>query len=648
MTTLVYRYGLRRPTVGGDLVDEQFRLAHDYQNDLVRVEKDRLAAVRAAISTDPEVARLDATIAEYEARVEARREEIRAKRSRRRSRVDTYEERAEIRDVIALLRGLREERRPAARAAAKSPSIATAIEAHGVAAAAEAKRLRGVYAGRGLYWGTYLQVEQAAAAANRATGGDPRFRRWTGEGLVAVQTQKGRDRAPGLEVSVALGGTDTRLRVVPTGRTKRGGRVAFATVSLRIGSDGRAPIWAEWPCVLHRPLPAGARIRWAKVVRRLEGPRAVWSLHLTLAVPDRDEHGTGAVAVDVGWRLRPDGVRVAWIRSEDGADDREVLLERAAPDRNGVVRGDMLTALERVDGVQAVRDRKLSSILLILAGRAARPRSPDRSVAEPEVVGWLRKHDAILPDWLRARTETIRSWRSPARLAALTLAWREQRFAGDEEIYPMLEAWRYRDWHLWSWVTGAAGAAIRWRRDQYRRLAADLVSRYRTIVLERLDGRCLSRSQPLESEEVDVQAVARNRHRTAALGELRETLRHAFVRRGGEVIEVEMRGTTSECWSCGREMLGDASQSVDLACPEHGVIDQDRNAGASLLRRWRERWSDEATDVGARKGRRIVRKAAAPGGRWRKVKEAKEAKDGAMAAPLAEPVNGARRRRVSR
>ena len=88
---------------------------------------------------------------------------------------------------------------------------------------------------------------------------------------------------------------------------------------MRVGPEDD-PQWAAWRLDRHRSPPPGAQVRWATVVRRARGPHAEWSLHLTVGT------GLGSapaptgkqVAVDVGWRVIGDELRVAAWRDSDG------------------------------------------------------------------------------------------------------------------------------------------------------------------------------------------------------------------------------------------------------------------------------------------------------------------------------------------
>src|SRR5205807_6540186 len=107
-----------------------------------------------------------------------------------------------------------------------------------------------------------------------------RFHRWDGRGRLAVQLQGG------LPVADAFG-SDSRLRIapVPAGAWERGAPPSArrTTVQLRIGSEGREPVWATVPVVLHRPLPPAAQIKWVFLLRERIGTSEDWHVPFVLA-----------------------------------------------------------------------------------------------------------------------------------------------------------------------------------------------------------------------------------------------------------------------------------------------------------------------------------------------------------------------------
>lgn len=558
MTARVYQYGLLDPTEGAEIVDEQIRLAHRYRNLLTEIERDRRARVREILAAHPDIEPLEEEVARLADDVKAARNEIKAARKASRSRSETAPMRARVKELRDALR----ERRTALKAA----KAALRDDAATQAAIAEANDManrsqKEARAQCGVYWGTYLLAEDAAKRARRERM-DPKFHRFTGDGAVSVQIQGGTDAADIFRY-------DTRVRIDPVSEiawlpeTPRGRRrrLCRTVLHLRVGSDGRAPVWASFPMIMHRPLPDGARIKRVTVHRRRRDCRRWrWSVDILCEMPDRwtaGRCGTGAVAVNLGWRQRPEGrMRVAYWRGDDG-EHGEILLDPGVP-----------SGMAKADDLRSVRDQRLDLL-------------------RPVLSEWLRDHRDDLPEWLSERTSHVHAWRAAAKFAALAKTWRGRRFDGDAEIYALLEAWRYKDEHLQRWESGARSKALRRRREQYRCLAADLSTRYGELIIDKTDYRQLQRSPAPESERVEYEAVKLAQRRSSP-SELRRLLIDAFGRRGGSVIREPAENLTRSCNACGSMQSWDAAMYLHHACTECGARwDQDDNACRNLLARER-------------------------------------------------------------
>lgn len=426
-----------------------------------------------------------------------------------------------------------------------------------------AQRQREARAACDVYWGSYLLAEQAADAARKSKT-EPHFRRWDGTGRIGVQLQNG------LPVADAMTGTDTRLRIAQlpdpprmTPGSRRAGK-RFA-ISLRIGSNGRQPIWATWPVTLHRSLPDNGVIKWAWAQRTRIGPDYRWAICLTvdtgigLTMRDADASRDGIVALDLGWRARPDGFRIAYWLDSLGRHDEIVLPEQDMED------------LKHIRSIGAARRNAFNEVLPLLRD-------------------WIEAQPA-LPDWFAKATETIAYWKSPDRLAALVWRWRHERFAGDEEIYAAIDAWRKKDRHLHQWHAHGTANILARRDELYRKLAAHLARHYRTIVIEKFDlrevaGRAGRDEHATDAEKVIADNVSSRRH-MAAPGVFRLAVINAARSRGTEVVAVPAQWTTMDCATCGHREKWDAAPSIDHRCTRCGdTWDQDHQACVNLLARY--------------------------------------------------------------
>jgi hypothetical protein len=556
--TRVYEYGCGEPTTNADRLDEQLLLAHRYKNKLTEIERARREKVRAIISEHGDVAPLEDEVAAQASTLKELRETIKRARVAARSRgADTGLLERQAKELASQLKERRAELRAIRKAIANDPQTKARLHETDQQARDAVKATR---AESGLYWGTYLSVEQDMDRARKGRM-DPRFRRWTGDGRVSVQMQGG------ATVAAVLGGDDTRLQIDPPDPAAwsspvRGERrrAARTTCRIRVGSMGRAPLWCELPVTMHRPLPANGRIKWAHVHRSRVGRKHRYKL---LVVVSFEEHeptpsGSDVVAIDLGWRavdVPQDGearraLRVGYWQDTSG-DHGQVLLEPG-----------ILERLKTCERLRSIRDQHLDEM-------------------RPRLVEWAR--DADLPEWWAERAETLAQWRSAARLAALMMHWRENRFDGDEEMFAAAEAWRKQDAHLYDWESNLRDKVTRRRREAYRVFAAQVARRYKAVILEHFDLRRVARKAAPEGE-ADANQAARHHRTWAAVSTLRQAIIDACEREGLDVITMPSAYTTRTCHQCGSVESWDQAEQILHRCSQCGdVWDQDRNAAINLL-----------------------------------------------------------------
>jgi len=477
VTTRVYRFGLLPPTGNVDAVREQLRAARNYQNDLVAIERGRRHAMRAIYETD-EVREAEAA-------------------------------------VVAATKPTRKAALQALRAARKAARDGNAEELERIAEL-DAEIRRAARALTPCYWGSYLDVEarhqQSRSAPLYADDGltpsDPRFGHWReyglNEGQIGVQIQGG------LPTSEVFAAADTRVRIARI--PHRSGRdwPRYGTLSLRVGSEGREPVWAEWPIQMHQAIPDNARWKWVRVSVRGVGARELWSCEITVDDPaplprSLDRELDGAIAVEWSWDSRSgESIRVAsW------ADTRGTKGEVLLPARIAV-------GIRKADDLRAVRD---------LVANTMRPRlqSALQACKEP------------LPKFLREAAGTLHLWKSLTRLHELADKWLAEAPHVAPDAFAILHAWERGDGgklygngdtHLWQYEANARHNALAWRKDYYRKQAAAWARTYRTILLSDQDLSKEARFGP----ESDVRF-------TVGCSELRQAARNAF----GDEDEVESR-----------------------------------------------------------------------------------------------------------
>lgn len=597
----VYKYGLRAPTQGANLAADQLHGAHRYRNQLIKIERARRDALREVLADYDDTALIAAVQAAQEA-LDAAQDVIRMKRKEARSRAETADDRMRVRELRTALKEARAALKEQRARARRDPDLAAAREAINDRFREQRRIARKA---SGLRWGTYQLIEDAVGQMAKAPlwrsegkPSDPCFLRWTGKGQISEQLIKG------CSVADIHSGRHTQVQIDPvpaeawTGTRGQRRRLTRTTLRLRVGSDEkRQPIWAEWPMVLHRPLPEGCRIKRVAVSRhptgRTAGRRYEWSCEITVdETPPKPSTAPRTVAIDLGWRLTDDrGLRVATTSDDERHEDMLVLNPSVASSFNRAAR------------VRGVRDRRLN-------------------LMRPQLATWLRERD--LPEWLAERTQHIGQWRSLGRFRRLAMEWRANRWEGDTEGYELLEAWRYRDEHLREYERGTRSKALRRRREQYRIWVARLCERASIVVIEQFDLRKMARLPQVDDDAQNPHA--RSQRVQAATSELRDSLLSAASARGVTVVEVSAVNSTRECHACRSIETWDAAAYVTHACQKCSEIwDQDINAARVLLERY-------TSDPGGAKILTTARtkKDKEVESRWARAKRlAKEKRDGA-------------------
>ena len=558
MTIKVYCYKAKPPIDGGnDLAASEISGAHRYFNAIIEIERDRLTR-KAELRRQhlPGLDCAETAIAAAEAEIQSLRDGIKARNATERRKRATAEDREAIRQAKEWLDRMRSLRTMVMAGVEDSTDYTSALTLlH--ADCGESKRA--AYNAAECGWGTRLKIAEAVErAVDGCTDADlPRFRRWNGDGLCAVQLQRG------LTVAKLMEGGDQRLSFawLPlTGTRTCRTSARPALVSLRVRSDEhKRPIWLKVPIWIgpQYPLPADGIIKWAVLVRRAgpmrrqsDGswwPYWQWSVNFTVATSEvKTCAASGVCGVDLGWRLMEDGtLRVAyWV----GSDGEKGEL-RVDPGRWGYIAD-----------LQSIRTGIFND-------------------ARGMLVKWLVQQPR-LPEWLAEETASLDQWRSPARLCRLVERW--QGVAGDEGIVALLRAWREREGHLLQIERDVAAKAERWRRGFFRSFARMLAKRYSVLSVEDCDWRKLARLPTTESNET-VNETARRNQRIASVGLLRQCLAQS----GADVRFSRTEGTTRECCVCGAWPAEgwDAAAELMYRCSNGHVRDQDEGAARNLLAR---------------------------------------------------------------
>ena len=581
MATRVFKFGLRAPIENADVVESEMLGGHRYRNRLVELERERRARVRPILEANGYTPQLEAEAEAAQEEYEKAHNAIMRERARLRSkRVGG--------DLAEALKAAKARRKQATAAMAvarkavwENKEIVAQINAIGSEHRPTVIRTKE----RECSWGTGGVIEDSHEQSRKmplydgSEPNDPRFVRWTGEGRIAAipgcHTEKGQPKRKAIRVSDVFTDVDTFIRIgpSPTPRRKDGslvqvGNKDYRTLWVRVGSEGRLPVWAKFPMLMHRQMPPDGMITRVVVSRKKIGPREVWSAHFDVDAPAKPAtEKPGILAVHMGWRMMPDGsIRVAGIY--DGGtgvaeENQSLLLPR-----------EELGRVEHTFGLASGRKKDFN---------AAR----DALIAALKTV-------ATLPEWMAKATETLDQWKSQGRLAALCKRWARDRFErrrvaeasgrlqdlddddGDAAAYEALEAWRYHDFHLWAWECNERAAAQNSRKNLYRHFAARIASHYGVVAIGKME---IAKTSKKDSESEEHRNSTAERHRVfAAPYSLVEAITSAVKREGGRILTVS-GPLTHGCHVCGVVDEFDAATDLSHTCSGCGAVwDQDTNA----------------------------------------------------------------------
>lgn len=552
--SLVYSYQAKGPVENADEALSQLRLAHRYRNKLVEIELERRRRVDEVlcrlcpdlVASRAEEARLNERIESLEACVKKSRVETRARTG------GTPEQRAELKQLRKDRKVCRAEIKRLRELQFESDAVQTELSQTTEWCDAERKRAR---ADSELYWGNYLVVEQDLGGIGR--GAPPKFRPWKGHGRLAVQIQGGAD------FDEVWQGQDGRVRLSPWDPDKwdpsrRRGQARWVRMRLRVGSQGRTPVFADWRIVMHRDIPAGCRIKWVYLVANKVGTKTKWQAQFVISRKGGFDHlklhaDSGTAVINMGWRQMGGDLRVAYVLGDDGeADELRIPAKR-------------LSQLRKVERVQGYRDDNFNEIREALAQ-------------------WRDEHSKLLPEWLAERIKHLRLWKAAAKLASVCLHWRENRFEGDAEIRALLEAWRYRDKHLYEMQANLRRHVFDWRLGYYREFAHRLALRYRRGVIEGTNLKKAYQDLPGVEDGDEATKLSRWHRKTAALSILRNVVEQRFA--ASERDDPAALKATKTCQQCGHVDVDlDAASTLIVECPLcHTSIDQDRRNCTNRLR----------------------------------------------------------------
>lgn len=629
MPTQVIKLGVRNIIEGREEFEKHAQVAHDYHKAILAEHLKARSAYRAIRSECfPQLAKVEEQLKETSATIDALNDEIKRARAvasvvsvaPRRVKPKRVPATPEQKIELARLRAMRKEQAAVlttereafkatlteadvefrsrlgdtatgARAAAKKRVLAEMLEEDWPEAwkrkarvSAELDRaMKQLRAESGLTQGTYIAVDGNDGSVMQSLktariDPDPKHVKWTGGRKVGLQLQGG------LSGSDALAGKDNRFAIeilnVPRGRKDPAKRVErdprgssqrkrLAIATLRIGKG----VTIRCEVLLHRPMPADAKITWAYLVPRQDRGRKTLSLQLTVNTEkpliERCE-GKGKALVTLGWR------RESPLSDQDA--ERGIVVATAGSEEI-VLPGSVYRRLRFSDELRGASDRFFQNT----EGTGARDQLKD----------WMAENPSLVPEWMPEMTETIAHWRAHGKLArvarrwtedypqvnfrALFKSWKAHRGVSNRKRGRDLEAldlhtgnrdkftswlrtvivaddalamctwlqfWRVKDWHMDQMRANSDRKARLCRKDFYRCTAARLSERYGAIELAELNIAQAKRRAGVDQDKDPMPERARYQLKAASPGEFKEALFGAFGKARITVVKCERSADT--------------------------------------------------------------------------------------------------------
>lgn len=567
-------------------VDQQLWEAAKHDRILRKLERERRLFCEAAMRRlFPEYAKLMIELDAAEKRVNDMIWDIRRANQKNRCRVDTAEDSADLKAAKKYRNELYKFRKemvvPLYRDEQYREVVAVIEEEHTEAEDRERERAREA----GLGWGTVGAVKKSLAKIRK--GAPPKIHDFDGSGslYVQIQDQKGK---PQLTWERMLSRQDPRVTAVLNGKR--------LTVHVSFGGKGDNRQIVSGTITMHRKrpngeygFPVGTVVKGIRLCCRSIGYRRTFSLVFQLQRPGGFPKSwmpaeSGRVAIDIGWRKLPYGVRVAYWVGDDGRHGEVVI-----PNSNDNRVGGTTFGLPQLPSDRPLTfadfscngtGKAVDYYLFQRSLQEIRDRNFDEMVAA--LLKWRNGHQ--LPEWWFEKPHELQFLaliKSKERLLKAWAVWRDNRFDGDEVGFKILSDWRWRkdgagithgELHLNSWESHARVKFDRWRKDYYRRFLALLRSQYTTVIFEKMNI-----SKLRENPDPDEEGVyGDNYANMAAVGLLRQL--------AGDIEEVPANYTTVTCHRCKNICEWDQAKYLRHTCEHCGCeFDQDENAARNLL-----------------------------------------------------------------
>lgn len=558
---MIREYTLSDPLDWGEDCQEQLYLQTKFWNRLVEIDRSHHAATQELISRDHEVGQLTMRIQQLNAQKE---EAIRQSEQLQRTAQSVVKEGSEPLDQvisnlsaeIGTLQAQIIQKRKAAQLRNR-PQLQQMEESR-KAVVKQARRSSGLSSGN---CNAVCKAFDLARVRAISKGTELPFHTFDGTGRFINQLPAG--------VTLKQLCNDTAMQVSirslpeganpPEGEPRQPSTLMAITAFVKKKENGQQfSRTLTFPMTLHPSLPEDAIIKEVAVKRSRAGRSFRWSATITAIPPDSASAPVPSplhCGIHLGWRSVPEGLRVATL-----VDSKERVQYIVLP-------GFFLQRLDAIDQLKSQLDSALNEVLFSLRSQA-------------EII-----HRGV-PAELRQQIDALFSKPRPAakELAQLAFTWKSRYSGFLPEIWAKLEDWRKRNKSLrYEWGS-LHDRALKWRMDFYRNVAKNIVSRYRMIVLRRIDLQALAAAEREEASTDPHQIQAGKLSDRAAISDLRKWIELRAIRSGAAVL-YKQGNLSGTCPACGCVNKSKQSKPIisKFACEGCGrILDPDKNAAITL------------------------------------------------------------------
>ncbi|WP_419829818.1 hypothetical protein [Methylobacterium sp.] len=410
----------------------------------------------------------------------------------------------------------------------------------------------------GLWWGNYNPLvrafENARSAALRS--GHTLRRRAPGGNSRITNTLQG-----GADVEHLFDGSLSQLMIRPPsglawsaesrGERRRLQRTRL-TATVFVQSGERRSV--TWPMVMHRPIPNDCRVKEVIITRRRVGERWKWAVSfLCTRAPEPAAPvpaGAKPLAVDIGWRRVPEGLRVATVSAADGLP-RYVILQK-----------DLLDAFAFADELrERVQTSARIGLELLQTTDASRFEQPYQELLV-----------------------TLQS-RQEGRFTALRVFSRGAFFTAQSRdvLGSEIAAWRKEYTRLVTWLSNHQRKIVARRNHQYQNAVIKIMEGASSIIINDVKFADIGR-RSARSEKTSFFPQRVNYYRVvAAPSELVRCLKLQAAKRGIPFSK-EVAPSPVGCPECGSTARASRPDAMPQSCEACGMrFDQDVATCRSLL-----------------------------------------------------------------